>query len=217
MTLRITSTIGRITADRQSRDASDANESLTYFPTHRLTTELGATARPSCLCARYREIQTATDGRRLTDVARFYAKAWLHIAAAERHRALVQLQGRKHPADRTARAQEIAPVWGVRYRGSKLAMQNRQPPLQEGSLMARLVYSSRKAVPVDALRLNEDIRALRQACELLGTVDRYNVADDPDRDVVWLCIQRLKLCQRHAEDKMRQEFLDPRRKKVNER
>lgn len=82
-------------------------------------------------------------------------------------------------------------------------------------------YSTRPAVPVDALRLNEDIRALEQARKLVDWIDPYNVADDPakGRKILRYVTGQLKIAERYAEAKMRREYLDPRKKilKKNER
>ncbi len=75
-------------------------------------------------------------------------------------------------------------------------------------------YSTRPAVPIDALRLSEDAQALRQAAALLKTVDRYNVDDNPDSDRLFFTIQRIREFERYARRKLAVEFLDPRRKKV---
>jgi hypothetical protein len=74
-----------------------------------------------------------------------------------------------------------------------------------------------RAVPEEALRLNEDVTALRQAAKLLATVDRYNVDDDHDSDRLFFTIQRVKEFERYARRKLAIEYLDPRRKKLNER
>ena len=84
--------------------------------------------------------------------------------------------------------------------------------MSQGTIRTRIVNAYR--TPVDALRLNEDIRALERAIRELKTVDRYNVQDDPDADTLWMIIQKLWLCQRTAQQKLRTEFLDPRRKKI---
>ncbi len=75
-------------------------------------------------------------------------------------------------------------------------------------------YSTRPAVPEEALRLNEDVQALRQAAELLKTVDRYNVDDNPDSDRLFFTIQRVKEFERYARRKLAIEYLDPRRIKI---
>ncbi len=79
--------------------------------------------------------------------------------------------------------------------------------MSQGTYRTRIVTAYR--TPDEALRLNEDAFAIRQAVRLLQTVDRYNVSDDPDNDVLWFCIQKLKMCQRYAENKLRNEFLEP--------
>lgn len=82
--------------------------------------------------------------------------------------------------------------------------------------MARLIYSTRAPVPEEALRLTEDVYAIGQAIRLLKTVDRYNVDKDPNSDVLFFAIQRLKQCQRYASRKLATEYLDPRKKRVND-
>jgi len=49
------------------------------------------------------------------------------------------------------------------------------------------------------------------AIRLLKTVDHYNTSKDPDKDELWMCIQKLKGLHRNAWNKMRLEFLDPRK------
>jgi len=80
--------------------------------------------------------------------------------------------------------------------------------------MSTLRYSTRPPVPEEAIRLTEDALALRQAAALLKTVDRYNVADDPDKDTLFFCIQRIKEFERYARRKLAVEFLDPRKVKI---
>jgi len=75
-------------------------------------------------------------------------------------------------------------------------------------------YNTRPAVPVDALRLNEDVRDLGEAIRLLGKIDPRNVTDDPDKDKFWFSVQRLKEYERYARRKLQTEFLDPRRTKI---
>ncbi len=75
-------------------------------------------------------------------------------------------------------------------------------------------FITRAPVPVDALRLNEDAKTIGMAIMLLKTVDRYNVQEDPDADSLWMIIQKLKMHQRYAEQKMRTTFLAPQRKKI---
>jgi hypothetical protein len=69
-------------------------------------------------------------------------------------------------------------------------------------------------VPLDALRLVEDIRALDEARQHLETVDVRNITED--REVGWKILQLLKqelrLCHRYAENKLRKEFLAPKKK-----
>ena len=77
-------------------------------------------------------------------------------------------------------------------------------------------FVTRAQVPEEPLRLSEDAFAIKQAVRLLQTVDRYNVSDDPDNDVLWFCVQKLKMCERYARNKLAREYLDP-RKKVFER
>lgn len=82
---------------------------------------------------------------------------------------------------------------------------------------ATLRYTTRSAVPEEALRLTEDVYAIGQAIRLLKTVDRYNVNENPDKDELWRCIQILGMCRRYASRKLATEYLDPRKKRVNGR
>lgn len=79
--------------------------------------------------------------------------------------------------------------------------------MSQGTFTTRIEMAYR--TPDEALRLNEDIIAMRLAVQLLVTVDRYNVNDDPDADVLWTCIHQIKMCKRYAENKMRREYLVP--------
>ena len=85
----------------------------------------------------------------------------------------------------------------------------------EGTIRTRIVTEYR--TPVEALRIAEDAAAIKQAIRLLKSVDRYNVMEDPDSDMLWMCIQKLGMMGRYANDKLRKEFLDPRKKRMNAR
>ncbi len=75
-------------------------------------------------------------------------------------------------------------------------------------------YSTRPAVPDDAITLTEDIYALKLAIRTLQKVDPRNVTDDPDKDKFWFSIQRLKEYERYASRKLATEYLDPRKVKI---
>jgi hypothetical protein len=77
-------------------------------------------------------------------------------------------------------------------------------------------YSTRPAVPEEALRLCEDIRNLTDAMNFLKRVDPYNCADDPEigRKVLRYVQGKLKMAESHARRKLAVEFLDPRRIKI---
>lgn len=74
-----------------------------------------------------------------------------------------------------------------------------------------LRYSTKRAVPIECLRLCEDIQALEQAIKLLKGVDSYNTSKDSDKDELWFCTQKLQMLHQYALQKMRMEFLDPRK------
>lgn len=73
-----------------------------------------------------------------------------------------------------------------------------------------------KPVPEEALRLAEDIRDIGEAIRLLSKVDQRNVSDDPDKDKFWFSVQRLKEHERYARRKLQVEYLDPRKKRMND-
>lgn len=78
-------------------------------------------------------------------------------------------------------------------------------------------YTTKPAVPVEALRLNEDIRALEQSRKLLDTVDVLSVTKDAEfgRQILRITQSQLRECQRYAESRLREEFLAPRKKRLN--
>ena len=69
----------------------------------------------------------------------------------------------------------------------------------------------RPQMPEAALRLAEDIDRLRWAISMLETVNEWNIADDPEQ--AWRLLngqlRLLKAFLRHAESRMRREFLAP--------
>jgi hypothetical protein len=77
-------------------------------------------------------------------------------------------------------------------------------------------YSTRPAVPEEALRLNEDVLCLNEAMRLIKKVDPYNCADDPEigRKLLWYVQGKLKMAEGYARRKLAVEFLDPRRRKM---
>lgn len=77
-------------------------------------------------------------------------------------------------------------------------------------------YATKPAVPIEALRLNEDIVALENARKLLDTVDVRSVTKDPEiaRQILGVTQSQLRMCQRYAENRLREEFLAPRKKKL---
>jgi hypothetical protein len=74
-------------------------------------------------------------------------------------------------------------------------------------------------VPVDAIRLAEDAQTIKLCLRLLDWIDPYNVSDDPNkgRKTLRFVIGQLKMAERYAEQKMRTEFLDPRKRKIERR
>lgn len=78
-------------------------------------------------------------------------------------------------------------------------------------------YSTKPAVPVEALRLTEDIRALEAARKLLDTVDVLSVTKDPElgRQILRVTQSQLRTSQQYAEQRLREEFLVPRKKRLN--
>jgi hypothetical protein len=77
--------------------------------------------------------------------------------------------------------------------------------MSQGTIQRR--FTKVAVTPVEALRLCEDIAAIKQAIALLQTVDRYNVQEDPDSDELWMCVQKLGMMRRFAANKMRQKYL----------
>jgi hypothetical protein len=67
-------------------------------------------------------------------------------------------------------------------------------------------------VPLDALRLNEDIQALKRCRELLDSLEPINIADDREigKTTLFLMLKVIRVCKRNAEAKLRREFLAPR-------
>lgn len=82
--------------------------------------------------------------------------------------------------------------------------------------MSALRYSTRAPVPLDALRLQEDIRDLEEARKHLNKVDPDSVCEERETgwNSIW-CVQKmLRVLQRYAENKLRREYLAPTRKKI---
>lgn len=82
--------------------------------------------------------------------------------------------------------------------------------------MKTVTFTTLPPVPIDALRLQEDIRALEEARKHLKTVDPINVCEDRETGSNSLfCVEKmLRVLQRNAEKKMRTEFISPTRKKL---
>jgi hypothetical protein len=74
-------------------------------------------------------------------------------------------------------------------------------------------------VPIEALRLNEDLRALERCCQIMDSVDPSSVADElkDGRKILRKIYLDVRMCQRHAENKMRTEYLNPARTKIERR
>lgn len=68
---------------------------------------------------------------------------------------------------------------------------------------------SKRALSVEALRLAEDLVALRRILELLRSLDEMSVADKSEtgRQELYLVTRHVGIWRRYAEAKMRQEFL----------
>jgi hypothetical protein len=80
-----------------------------------------------------------------------------------------------------------------------------------------ITHVTRAAVPIEALRLTEDIRALEAARKLLDTVDVSSVTKDPElgRQILRVTQSQLRASQQYAEQRLREEFLAPRKRKLN--
>ena len=67
----------------------------------------------------------------------------------------------------------------------------------------------KRSVSVEALRLGEDMMALRQVQELLRSIDELSVADDAKdgRRELYAVTHHVRIWLRYAEVKMRREFL----------
>jgi len=68
---------------------------------------------------------------------------------------------------------------------------------------------SKPALSVEALRLAEDLVALRRILELLRSIDELSIADNAQdgRQELYGLTRHVRICLRYAEAKMRQEFL----------
>jgi hypothetical protein len=86
--------------------------------------------------------------------------------------------------------------------------------------MSRIVYRlPNPAVTIAALELNEDIRAIEQIRRLLDRIDPLSVADETSvgRKNIRAVQLQVRLFERYATNKMRFEYLDPRRTKIERR
>lgn len=83
----------------------------------------------------------------------------------------------------------------------------------------KTIYSTKPPVPLEALRLAEDIRALAECRNYLDTVAPENITEE--REIGWKILRALinecRLCQAFAERKMKTEFIAPKRKRMNGR
>lgn len=72
-------------------------------------------------------------------------------------------------------------------------------------------YITRIVVPEDALRLNEDAQALARIGRELRWIDPYNVASDPQkgRRLLRFVAGQIKMAERHAREKLQNEYLAP--------
>lgn len=79
-----------------------------------------------------------------------------------------------------------------------------------------LTHITRPSVPIEALRLQEDIQALELCTKLLESLDTGNLAED--REIGYkqrrIAQATVKAMYRHAWDKMRQTYLAPVRTKI---
>ena len=68
-------------------------------------------------------------------------------------------------------------------------------------------------VPLDALRLTEDIRDLDEARKHLAKVDVRNITEDNEtgRKIMQLLTREIQLCRQYAEKKLRTQFLTPKK------
>lgn len=66
-------------------------------------------------------------------------------------------------------------------------------------------------VPLDALRLTEDIRDLEEARKHLAKVDVRNITEDNEtgRKIMQLLTREIQLCRQYAEAKLRREYISP--------
>lgn len=68
--------------------------------------------------------------------------------------------------------------------------------------------------PCDALRLNEDIGALERIQRELKWIDPANVHPDPrkGRQMLRFVLGQIKMAERHARERMQNEFLAPQKR-----
>jgi hypothetical protein len=78
-------------------------------------------------------------------------------------------------------------------------------------------YTTKPAVPVEALRLNEDIRALQRAIELVRSLEASNIAYDINNgyQIIREVITQLRDAERFATQHLRVNYLAPRKKRLN--
>jgi len=76
-------------------------------------------------------------------------------------------------------------------------------------MSVRFRVLSKRSLSVEALRLAEDMVALRRVQELLRSIDEMSVADNAKdgRQELYLVARHVGIWLRYAEAKMRQEFL----------
>jgi hypothetical protein len=74
-----------------------------------------------------------------------------------------------------------------------------------------MALSPNAFVPLDALRLTEDIRDLDEARKHLNKVDVRNITEDNEtgRKIMQLLTSEIQLCRQYAEKKLRTQFLTP--------
>jgi hypothetical protein len=77
------------------------------------------------------------------------------------------------------------------------------------AVSVRFRVLTKRALSVEALRLAEDLVALRRVLELLRSIDEVSVADSAEtgRQELWLVTRHVGIWLRYAETKLRQEFL----------
>jgi hypothetical protein len=78
-----------------------------------------------------------------------------------------------------------------------------------------ITHTTRAPVPLEALNLQDDITLLRICRDLLGRIEPESLTEEREvgRKILQLLRRELQLCQSFAEQRMRVEYLAPRRKK----